>query len=262
MSAPAPVMIRIASIQQRVQLRPIADGDVLALVESIREIGLQTPVSVVRGSAYADGEEIEAYDLVAGAHRVEACRRLGHETIAAFVLEMDDVAAHMWRCDENLARSELDAPARAVFTAERRRWYEIRHPETRHGGDRRSNGQVGHLNSPASFTADTARKTGRSERDVRRDARRGAKIAPDVLGDLIGDDRATGKALDAIARLPESDQREAVERIRAGKPIVAANRAASPKDNATPNSPTLQALIDAWTQATKADRRAFLAMIK
>lgn len=64
-----------------------------------------------------------------------------------------------------------------MFTAERKRAYEVLHPETAHGGDRKSSRQVGDLNAPGRFTADTAAKTGRSERAVQRDAERGEGLA-------------------------------------------------------------------------------------
>ena len=40
--------------------------------------------------------------------------------------------------------------------------YEILHPETAHGGDRRASRQIGDSNDR--FTADTAERTGRSDR--------------------------------------------------------------------------------------------------
>ena len=60
---------------------------------------------------------------------------------------------------------------RALFTARRKEAYEALHPETKHGaiGDGHNQSrQVG--DSAERFTADTARKTGQSERKVQRDA--------------------------------------------------------------------------------------------
>jgi hypothetical protein len=80
------------------------------------------------------------------------------------------------------------------------------HPETRHGGDRKSSGQVGHLNTADRLIADTAAKTGQSERAVRRDATRGECIAEDVLRVVAG------TALDKIVRLPVEQQRQLARR--------------------------------------------------
>lgn len=57
--------------------RPLPRGNdpkkVAALMESIREIGLQEPIDVL---------EVEGqYYGFSGCHRFEACQRLGHETI-------------------------------------------------------------------------------------------------------------------------------------------------------------------------------------
>ncbi len=63
------------------------------------------------------------------------------------------------------------------------------HPETRHGGDRRSD-QVANLatRSDDRFTAENAAATGRSERAVQRDAERGAKVISEVLDMLRGEE--------------------------------------------------------------------------
>jgi hypothetical protein len=59
---------------------------------------------------------------------------------------------------------------RARFTQRRKDIYIALHPETRHGGERASR-QVGDLQTETNrFTADTAVKTGQSERTVQRDA--------------------------------------------------------------------------------------------
>lgn len=49
-----------------------------AIAESVMEIGLQVPISV-----RWDGER---FILVSGLHRLEACKALGEETIAAIVV--------------------------------------------------------------------------------------------------------------------------------------------------------------------------------
>jgi len=56
---------------------------------------------------------------------------------------------------------------RQVLTDHRKRYYELLHPETAHGGDRKSSRQLGDLIENR-FTQDTADKTGRAERSVMR----------------------------------------------------------------------------------------------
>jgi hypothetical protein len=102
------------------------------------------------------------------------------------------------------------------------------HPETKHGGDRKgSTRQNGDLKR---FTEDTAEKTGRSERSVQRDAARGEALSPDVLDKVKGTVLDKGTELDALARLPEDEQRALAERAKAGEQ-VSANPKVEPGDN-------------------------------
>jgi len=76
---------------------------------------------------------------------------------------------------------------RAKFTARRKELYEYLHPEAKaqvRQGHLRQGAAAANL-APA-FTADTAARTGQSERSVQRDAERGEKVADDVLDMLAG----------------------------------------------------------------------------
>lgn len=65
---------------------------------------------------------------------------------------------------------------RALFTKRRKEAYEALHPETKHA-ETRNGGLARQVGDPEKradrFTADTAAKTGQSERAVQRDAERG-----------------------------------------------------------------------------------------
>ena len=65
------------------------------------------------------------------------------------------------------------------------------------------------------YTADTAKKTGKSERSIQREAARGAAI-PDVAA-LAGTSLDKGDELDALAKLPADEQRKLAERAKAGE---------------------------------------------
>ena len=70
----------IASVYVPVKRRGTLNPQLVdELAESILEIGLQSPILVRR-----DGER---YVLVEGLHRLEACRKLGEETIAGFLVQ-------------------------------------------------------------------------------------------------------------------------------------------------------------------------------
>lgn len=93
--------------------RPLNEDAVTRLVESIRTIGLQTPLSV--RWADVDGEQTPV--LVAGAHRLEACKRLDIDIVDCVVFT-DERSARMWEIAENLHRAELTPDERRQHIAE------------------------------------------------------------------------------------------------------------------------------------------------
>jgi hypothetical protein len=86
--------------------------------------------------------------------------------------------------DENLCGTTLSPAESALFTQRRKSIYEAIHPETRNGATgngREKVRQVGEATPPDRFTADTASRTGRSERKVQRDAQRGESVGGEPL---------------------------------------------------------------------------------
>ena len=86
----------------------------------------------------------------------------------------------------------------------RKEIYEALHPETRAGQAqaRAMNAAVGRdvsANLAPTFTADTAAKTGRSERELQRDATRGERIPEPVLAEVRGTALDRGTVLDRLA---------------------------------------------------------------
>ena len=89
--------------------RPLNESAVEILMEFIAQIGQQTPVAVL--------ERAGAYDLVAGMHRVEACRRM--EALIWCYVFSDEDTARQWVIDENLARADLTTAERQQARAAR-----------------------------------------------------------------------------------------------------------------------------------------------
>ena len=118
------------------------------------------------------GDTIDGFVLIAGHHRLEACRSLGLVEIEASVVEMTELDRQLWEIDENLCRVDLTELERAEHLARRKDVYEARHPETRHGvaGAVAKHGTGADDN--LSFAADTASKTGIGEREIQRAVRR------------------------------------------------------------------------------------------
>jgi hypothetical protein len=111
--------------------------------------------------------------------------------------------AELVQIDENLVRANLSDAERILRVARRKELYEKLHPETKHGGDRRSararsSSQNENLKA---FVADIAVKTGKGRSTVARDVTRAKKVA--VLDDIARSTRSASfpKASSASSRL-------------------------------------------------------------
>lgn len=205
------------------RLRRADDQTVARLVDSITVVGLLHPI-VVRSAKVPDrGITVDGYHLVSGANRLEACRRLGWETIPAIVTTLDELHCQLAEVDENLCGARLTPSERALFTRRRKEIYEAIHPETRHGQNQhtRSPQNEDSSDSAERFTRATAKATGVSEKVVQRDACRGEKIAEDALRDVKGTTLDRGAELDAMKTLPPEDQRRLAAEAKAGKAVSA-----------------------------------------
>src|SRR5437764_6273376 len=89
--------------------------------------GKERPIIVWRS-----GRSSQTVFLVAGRHRLEACKRLKLKKIRAVVEEAYSSALEQWRIlaeiDENLIRRKLTDAQRAELTARRKKIYELMHP--------------------------------------------------------------------------------------------------------------------------------------
>lgn len=246
------------------RLRRAGDQQVGRLMNSIREVGLINPVTV--------GEETEdGYLLVAGLHRLEACKRLGHTEIDVHVVSMPELQRQLIECDENLAHTVLTTAQRAIFTAKRKALYLALHPETASVNERggpgrgKTNAKSARVFETACFSEETARRTGRSRRIVDLDAQRGT-IPHDVLETVSGTDLGRGKCLNAIMRMEPEHQWRLCDHIRAGRLIEAqqmVNVALQAKVVQLPGNCTkevrnqLARLTNAWDLASDDARKRF-----
>jgi ParB-like nuclease domain len=120
------------------RLRKIRPETVDELAESILQQGLLHPIRLRPRSHNGSG-----YILIAGQHRLEAARKLhkrklGPDHIRAEIVDdLDANAALLAEIDENLLRADLSPIERALHVARRKELYELEHPKTVHGGDRK-----------------------------------------------------------------------------------------------------------------------------
>jgi ParB-like nuclease domain len=91
--------VAIDEIDLSQTIRPYNAAVVAELAQSIRAIGLQTPLTCI----VRDGQHV----LVSGRNRLEALRVIGCEQAPVRIVDFDDVDAELWRLSENLHRAEL-----------------------------------------------------------------------------------------------------------------------------------------------------------
>lgn len=210
-------MVRVAHVHVGQRHRTPSKESVEKLAESIREIGLQTPILVrFVDNIEIDGELCDGWPvLVAGATRLAAVKMLGWEHVEALEIKGDDLDAELVEIDENLMRAELTPSERAAHLARRKEIYEQKHPETKLGENQHTRARKVCGTTPAErFTADTAAKTGKSERAVQLDTRRGEKIAPEVLAEVRGTDMDKGVVLDELAATPREQQHDKLAELK------------------------------------------------
>jgi ParB-like nuclease domain len=93
------ILLPIDEIDLSHTIRPYNAAVVAEIAQSIRAIGLQTPLTCI----LRDGQHV----LVSGRNRLEALRMAGAEQAPVRVVDFDDVEAQLWRLSENLHRAEL-----------------------------------------------------------------------------------------------------------------------------------------------------------
>ena len=198
----------IGHISTMGRLRKADPKQVAGIAASIKEVGLLNPITVVPGKVIFNGQKIDGYQLVAGLHRLEACKSLGWADIPIAVLDLDEQQRIIAECDENLCGSVLTATERAMFSARRKEAYEALHPEARHGvaGAVAKHGGADAKSASASFADDQASKTGQSKRTIQLDAERGAKVCQEALEVLRGTKADTGVVLDMLKEMEPAAQ--------------------------------------------------------
>ena len=211
------VSLPISKLRRRLGARKVVDAKMPSLMESIREIGIISPLRVRPVQVYENGRPAEGWEITAGVHRMEAALRLNIEEVPCVIVEDDDLHAELAMIDENLCRAEL-SPAEAAYQTDRRKEiYEKLHPETRNGATGGGHNQLRQIGEAADrFTADTAKKTGRPERVIQRDAARG-KALGESLKDIAGTSLDKGVELDALAKLDPEQRAEVIDKVKRGE---------------------------------------------
>jgi ParB family chromosome partitioning protein len=202
--------IPLAEIDATDRLRPVDPAHVEAIAASIAQIGLTAPI-VLR----PDGNR---FRLVAGAHRLEAVRTLGWESIDAIVENIEPDEARLVEIDENLMRRELSALDKALFFEERQAVYLRVFPEAKALGRKPKKIRQTLPNFGMSFAAHTAKRTGLSERTIRLSLEMVRNLHPEARDLLRLSDLADNQAqLLKLASMPAEEQVAVARAIVEGK---------------------------------------------
>lgn len=183
--------------------------DVQKLADSISKVGLLNPVTVDQD-----------YTLIAGLHRLEATKRLGWTEIECTVSGLDGLQAELAEIDENFVRANLSPVDYGNLLLRRKEIYETLYPETKNGGDRKSEDfrtKNFRSDSAKSFAQDTAEKLGVTPRTVELQVQMAKNLTPETK-DIIkrADTKITKTEAMKLSKLPPEQQEDAASQLSAG----------------------------------------------
>jgi len=243
--------IRLAVDDIRVgeRLRGLNEAKIAMLESSMRDIGLQTPITVA-------ADEAGGWHLVAGMHRLEATRRLGRTDIACLVIDGSEPAARLWEIDENLVRSELTQLERDQHLLRRKQIFD----EWVVGETGRNPPGLGGRGNKG-FATDTEDKTGIAKRRVNESVRRATRITDEVQDAVRRMPAADIRVeLDALANLDRDQQKLALAKVERGEAVnfrAAGRQIRGVREN-DETERHFEALRSAWQSADTEARTRFL----
>jgi len=224
--------------------RPLDEATLEALVDSIRELGLLHPIVVE-----ADGGNVV---LVAGRHRLEACRRLGHRAIDAvniyaMILDDDPSEAECLRpiveIEENLCRlnvKDRKAATKRLLQAKRAlKSYREKRAAAKASEQAQAEPQVEIIETPCPETRGRPTKKSRKTREFPAASKgRPRNAAKDEVAKTIGVTRRTVDR--ALQEEPEAPEEPSLPKRSAPKP---------PKANPTTSPPKSRLIVETCQQS-------------
>ncbi|MCA3451165.1 MAG: ParB-like nuclease domain-containing protein [Rhodobacter sp.] len=241
------------------RLRPVSEAKVTALMQVI-EAGVFLGAVTVRRVGTVN-------TLIDGAHRLEAMKRLGRDTIAVDVLECTAAEARQMEITGNLTAG-MTPIQDAIFLGVYQEEYEKLHPETKRGvaGALAKQGVQGKNSSFADLIAESRQITPRQVRNVIA-AGRALTVAERAALQSVPH-RIAMSEIEKLGRIGEDGQRaRAVGSLLAGKRVADALRAGKTGDDAKAAPETaddakveaaFKALSTAWNRAPMAARKRWL----
>ena len=175
--------------------RPLKQQKVAELMESIKANGLLNPITID-----------QKLNLVAGLHRLTACRLLGLEQIECKIIDGDAVQSRLAEIDENLIRSELDALERAELWLERDEILTRLSLRAQPGDNQYTQSGSEMISPPAKTTWELAKEVGFNQRTFQQGKQIAKSIAPEVKA--VIKDTPIAKSTTALLKLARAGSEE------------------------------------------------------
>jgi ParB family chromosome partitioning protein len=180
-------------------------------------------------------ENRENFRLIAGAHRLEAARRLGLPTISCTILESDDdLRVELAEIDENSIRNDPSSAEHALLTGRRAEIIKqlaaertLSQPATASRQSQRRAGQE--TGSDPGSVRDHANKTGESKDRIQRSKKRFETLGSANLKKVVGTSLDKAGELDALAQLSEAAREDLANRAASGEVVSARTIDRKPK---------------------------------
>ncbi len=188
--------------------RPLKDEKLAELMESIKANGLLNPITVD-----------QKQNLIAGLHRLTACRLLGFDEIECKVITIEDTnRARLAEIDENLIRAELDVLERAELWLERDRILERLGLRAKPGDNQYTRKGSEIISPPPKTTLELAKETGYNERTFQQGKQIARSIVPEVKEAIKGTPLAKSTtALLKVARAGSKERQRAKQAEQAAQ---------------------------------------------
>ncbi|MBF2000626.1 MAG: ParB N-terminal domain-containing protein [Synechococcales cyanobacterium C42_A2020_086] len=193
-------LVAINQVKIHTNRRPLKDQKVAELMESIKTSGLLNPITLDQN-----------FNLIAGLHRLTACKLLGFDQIECNIVTCDNQDyARLAEIDENLIRNELEALERAELWLERDQILERMGLRAK-AGDNQYTQRGGEMNSPPlKTTLELAKEIGYTERTFQQGKQIASQIAPKVKEAIRGTPVAKSpSALLRVARAGSKERKQA-----------------------------------------------------
>ncbi len=204
----------ITEITMTSDRRKIDRNKVGELAQSIRNVGLINPITIT-----ADRQ------LVAGAHRLEACKSLGMSDISCIIFDGSDLQKELAEIDENLVRLELDPISIGELAIRRDEILDALGQRAKSGTNVK-NSRTGTPGGPVpKTTEDVANEIGISKSTLKENKQLARDLTPKAK-DVVRQSDVSKKDALKLARMKPEEQDKLAEKLSNGeaKSLVDAKR--------------------------------------